>query len=100
MKFFEVLKEESINLDINLYNLKPNMCYNNVFNFISLNSYANKYDICYGYLEIDNFGEKILIRHAFLLDKDKNKILDPSFQFLEKEYNKYYIFKKFDNFYV
>lgn len=102
MKKYEVLTEESYNLDKNKYNLESKMCYNNVFNFFSLRRLEfsiGKFKVCYGYgiTDVSNV-QNFCFRHAFVLDCEKDKIIDPSLQFfIEGESSKYFIFKIFDD---
>lgn len=100
MKKYQVLINKSLNLSKKDYNLLPKMCYNNVFNYFSLN-YSKfifgEYKICYGFFISKKFS--LGFRHAFVLDVKKNKIIDPTLKFFYKKGDKiiYYIFKEFCN---
>lgn len=99
MKKYEVLITESLQINKHKYNLEANMCYNNVFNFATnnINHFLNNsYCICYGFVSsISN----VWIRHAFILDQEKDMIIDPTLQFFGTTDDcKYIIFKKFDNY--
>lgn len=99
MKKYQVLIRESLSLSTRKYDLQMKMCYNNIFNFCLMNGESlrsKKYKICYGFVKSKNMG--LGIRHAFLLDTEKNKILDPTLKFfIDKEYSNYYIFKIFED---
>jgi hypothetical protein len=64
--------------------IKPNLCYNNVFELIKDDEYMfeyNQYFICYGYWGI---GDINLIRHAYLMNENE-EIIDPSILITSKE---------------
>ena len=99
-KAFEIDKESSLHVYKKLKRvIKIKMCYNNVFNVITLENSMRKQfidgdvKIAYGYIKILE-DMNLYARHCFLL-KD-GKVIDPTVVIDEDRYvGKYYIFKEF-----
>lgn len=75
------------------------MCYNNIFSIVSHNNSAfreGSLRVAYGYAEIPH---RFLVRHCFIVDKETNKVLDPTIFALDSPVSEgaYFAFRVFED---
>jgi hypothetical protein len=75
--------------------IKPNDCYTNVWRLFSKALLYGNFKIAFGYVACgENHGQKILVRHAFLLN-EKKEVVDPTLPM--KDDKEYYVVMEFSS---
>ena len=81
--------------------LKPNNCYNNVFNLVAYLSDDIKnggLKIAYGYMNV-KFDASVFVRHCFFVDSKNKMAIDPTIGYIHSvnKYTNYKTFKEIDD---